>query len=80
MRILGDIERGVGFAAVNSLAKGAVFCANFCMEEPEVLRAALDSVQKPFTHRLLRDQRKLHQLYSQLTRLGFDEAAPQRSA
>ena len=41
MRILGDIERGVGFAAVNSLAKGAVFCAIACMEEPEVLRAAL---------------------------------------
>ena len=41
MRILGDIERGVGFAAVNSLAKGAVQGAFFCMEEPEVLRAAL---------------------------------------
>ena len=41
MRILGDIERGVGFAAVNSLAKGAVACAFLCMEEPEVLRAAL---------------------------------------
>ena len=41
MRILGDIERGVGFAAVNSLAMGAVLCAVYCMEEPEVLRAAL---------------------------------------
>ena len=41
MRILGDIERGVGFAAVNSLARGAVLCALRCMEEPEVLRAAL---------------------------------------
>ena len=39
-----------------------------------MLRAALEVSNKASTklsHRLMRDQRKMHQLYSQLTRLGF---------
>ena len=44
-------------------------------EEEEVLRAALEASlkgsDKKLPHRLMRDQKKLHQLYSQLTWLGF---------
>ncbi|MEC8564968.1 MAG: ankyrin repeat domain-containing protein, partial [Pseudomonadota bacterium] len=41
VRILDAIRRAPGIDAVNSLCKGAVSGANWCMSEREVLRAAL---------------------------------------
>ena len=40
VRILNDIESTVGFAAVNTLGRGAVMGAMHCMDEREVLQAA----------------------------------------
>ncbi len=40
MRILNSIETTVGFAAVNTLGRGAVMGAMHCMDEREVLQAA----------------------------------------
>ena len=40
MRILNSIETSVGFAAVNTLGRGAVMGAMHCMDEREVLQAA----------------------------------------
>ena len=40
MRILNQIETTVGFAAVNTLGRGAVMGAMHCMDKREVLQAA----------------------------------------
>ena len=39
VRELGKIERGVGFAALNSLAKGAILGAAHTMHQPEICAA-----------------------------------------
>ena len=41
VRILDELREGIGTAAVNSLARGALAAAEVCMEDRVVLRAAL---------------------------------------
>ena len=41
MRILKEVDEGVGADALNTLAKGAVLGAHACMEEREVLSSAM---------------------------------------
>ena len=41
MRILKEVDEGVGADALNTLAKGAVGGAVHCMEEREVLASAM---------------------------------------
>ena len=41
MRILKEVDEGVGADALNTLARGAVLGANACMEEREVLSSAM---------------------------------------
>ena len=41
VRILKEVNEGVGADALNTLAKGAVAGANMCMEEREVLSSAM---------------------------------------
>ena len=65
-------------AALEAINPADKYAIHMDREEEAVLREVLKAVEEhsePRAQPLMRDQRRLHQLYGQLNRLGFSEAS-----
>eukprot|EP00321_Phaeocystis_globosa_P019455 CAMPEP_0118817296 /NCGR_PEP_ID=MMETSP1162-20130426/5331_1 /TAXON_ID=33656 /ORGANISM="Phaeocystis Sp, Strain CCMP2710" /LENGTH=131 /DNA_ID=CAMNT_0006747387 /DNA_START=190 /DNA_END=582 /DNA_ORIENTATION=- len=65
-------------AALEAINPADKYAIHMDREEEAVLREVLKAVEEhsePRAQPLMRDQRRLHQLYGQLHRLGFSEAS-----